>query len=136
MQVVKRIFRYIMHIVDFGLRYPRGKYFILATYINASWVGSVVDRKRISGGSFFIGNSLVSWLSKTRALISLSTVEVEYATTISCCTQVLWMKQILKNVKVEFDNPISILCENTNEHIPIKYHFLREQVAQQHVRIE
>jgi hypothetical protein len=53
------------------------------------------------------------------------------------------MKQTLRDIKVEYDPPISIICDNTSainiskyhvvhlktKHIPIKYHFLREQVA-------
>jgi hypothetical protein len=53
------------------------------------------------------------------------------------------MKQTLKDIQVEYDDPIPIYCDNTStmsisknpvmhsktNHIPIKYHFLREQVA-------
>lgn len=53
------------------------------------------------------------------------------------------MKQNLKEMKIEFDEPIYIICDNTNamnisknpimhlrtKHIAIKYHFLREKVA-------
>ena len=60
------------------------------------------------------------------------------------------MKQTLKDMKVSIDEPISIKCDNTSaisisknpglhsktKHIPIKYHFLREQVAQKVVKLE
>jgi hypothetical protein len=60
------------------------------------------------------------------------------------------MKQTLRDIKVEYDHPISILCDNTSainisknhvmhsrtKHIPIKYHFLREQVAEHNVKLE
>jgi hypothetical protein len=60
------------------------------------------------------------------------------------------MKQTLKDIKVEYDQTISILCDNTSainisnnlvmlsktKHIPIKYHFLREQVTYQNVKLE
>ena len=53
-------------------------------------------------------------------------------------------------MKVSIDEPISIKCDNTSaisisknhvlhsktKHIPIKYHFLREQVAQKIVKLE
>ena len=32
--------------------------------IDADWAGSVDDRKSTSGATFFLGNFLVSWLSK------------------------------------------------------------------------
>ena len=56
----------------------------------------------------------------------------------------------LRDIKVEYDHPISIICDNTSainisnnhvmysktKHISIKYHFLREQVAKQNVKME
>jgi hypothetical protein len=60
------------------------------------------------------------------------------------------MKQTLTNIQVEYDEPIPIYCDNTStisisknpmmhsktKHIPIKYHFLREQVAEKNIRVE
>ena len=93
---------------------------------------------------------LVSWLSKKQSSVSLSTAEAENITTAGCCTQVLWMKQTLTYIQVEYDEPIPIYCDNTipmsisknlvmhskMNHIPIKYHFLREQVAEKNIRVE
>ena len=60
------------------------------------------------------------------------------------------MKKTLTDIQVEYDEPIPIYCNNTSaisisknpvmhsktKHIPIKYHFLREQVAEQNIRVE
>jgi hypothetical protein len=60
------------------------------------------------------------------------------------------MKQTLTDIQVEYDEPISIYCDNTSgisisknpvmhsktKHIPIKYHFLWEQVAEKNIRVE
>jgi hypothetical protein len=51
----------------------------------------VDERKGTSEGAFFLGDSLVAWLSKNKGSISLSTTEVEYIASTTCCTQVLWM---------------------------------------------
>ena len=108
------------------------------------------DRKSTSGGAFYLGKSLVVWLSKKETCISLSTIEAEYIAAATCCTQVMWMKQTLQDMKVSIIEPISIKCDNTSaisisinlvlhsktKHIPIKYHFLREQVAEKIVKME
>lgn len=136
--------------MEYGLWFPSGNDFSLTTYTNMDWGGSVDDRKSTSGGAFFLGKCLVSWHSKKKASVSLSTAEAEYIAVVSCYTQVLWMKLSLKHFKVDFDHPISILCDNTSainisknlvlhsrtKHIPIKYHFLREQVSDQQVMLE
>jgi hypothetical protein len=60
------------------------------------------------------------------------------------------MKQTLTDIQVEYDEPIMIYCDNTStisisknpvmhskmKHIPIKYHFLWEQVAEKNIRVE
>jgi hypothetical protein len=60
------------------------------------------------------------------------------------------MKQTLTDIQVEYDEPIPIYCDNKSaisisknpmmhsktKHIPIKYHFLQEQVAENNIRVE
>jgi hypothetical protein len=60
------------------------------------------------------------------------------------------MKKTLTYIQVEYDEPILIYCDNTNsisisknpvmhskmKHIPIKYHFLWEQVVEKNIRFE
>ena len=72
-------------------------------------LGSFVDdRKNTSGGAFYLGEILVAWLSKKQTSISLSIAEAEYIAAAACCTQVMWMKQTLEDMKVSIDEPISI----------------------------
>jgi hypothetical protein len=62
--IVKRIFKYLKGTMEYGLWYDRSNNFTLQAYIDANWVGDTDDRKSTSGGSFFLGGRLVSWLSK------------------------------------------------------------------------
>eukprot|EP00253_Pinus_taeda_P008410 PITA_08410 len=150
LQAIKRIFKYLQETQNYGFWYPRDTYLTLHAYIDADWAGSVDDRKSNSGGAIFMGSRLVSWFSKKQSSIALSTFEVEYVADASCCTQLLWMMQTLQDIQITCTPPISILCDNTSaisisknpamhsktNHIPIKYHFLREQVLEQKVKLE
>eukprot|EP00253_Pinus_taeda_P002775 PITA_02775 len=147
---VKRIFKYLQGTKNYGLWYPRETDLTLHAYTDADWARSVDDRKSTSGGAFFMGCRLVSWFSKKQSSIALSTAEAEYVVAASCCTQLLWMMQTLQDFQITCTPPISILCDNTSaisisknpimhsktKHIPIKYHFLREQVLEQKVKLE
>jgi hypothetical protein len=73
----------------------------LKAYIDVDWVGCVEDGKITSGGAFFVGNCIVSWLIKNESSISLSTAEAEYIATTSRCTQILWMKQTLQDIQID-----------------------------------
>jgi hypothetical protein len=82
--------------------------------------------------------------------ISFSTTEATYIAVKTCCTQVIWMKQTLQDIQVEYDELIPILCDITSAisisknkvmhsktiHIPIKFHFLQEQVTEKNIKLE
>jgi len=122
------------------------KCLVIQAYTNTNWAGSVDDQKSTNGAAFYLSGCLVSWLSKKQSSISLSTAEEEYIAATTCCTQVLWMKQTLQDLQVNFDEPIPIFCNNISisknllmqsktKHIPIKYHFVREQVAEKNIKL-
>ena len=86
---VKRIIRYVNGTLDYGLSYSKDSNACLDGYSDADWAGSVDDRKSTSGGCFYLGNNLVSWMSKKKNFVSLSIAEAEYIAVRSCCTQLL-----------------------------------------------
>jgi hypothetical protein len=148
--IFKRIFRYLNDTLDYGLFYPRDTNFTLSAYIDAYWARCVDERMIRSGGAFFLGCSLVSWLNKKKDSFFLSIDKDEYIDVASYSTQVLWMKHTLKYITMMFDNPICLLCDNTSaikisknlvmhsikKHITIIYHFLREKVMEDEVKLE
>lgn len=122
----------------------------MTAFINANWAGSTDDKKSTSRAAHFLGDFLVSWANKKQSSISLSTSEAEYIVAAACCTHILQMKQILEDMRVEFEEPLPIMVDKTSEisisknlalhsktkHIPIKYHSLREQVVSKFVKLE
>jgi hypothetical protein len=134
--------------LDYGIQKER-IYLLLPTQMQIGQVVLMTDEAPVEQ-VFYLGECLVSWLSKKQSSISLSTAEAEYIAATTCCTQVLWMKQTLTDIQVEYDEPIPIYCDNTStisisknpvmhsktKHIPIKYHFLWEQVAEKNIRVE
>ncbi len=71
----------------------------------------------------------------------MSTAEAEYIVAGSCCTQILWIRQQLKDYNIESTSTI-LKCDNTSaieitknlvhhsrtKHIDLRYHFIREHV--------
>ena len=64
MIALKRIIRYVKTTADFGVWYNKYTNVVLARYSNTDWVGNADDRKSTSRGCFYVGNNLVSWMSK------------------------------------------------------------------------
>ena len=61
---LKRIIKYVKTTADFGVWYSKDINDVLAGYSDADWVGNVDDRKSTLEGCFYMGNNLVSWMSK------------------------------------------------------------------------
>jgi hypothetical protein len=145
---VKRILRYLAHTPTLGLWYPKGSEFDLVGYSDSDYAGDRVDRKSTSGTCHFLGRSLVCWSSKKQNCVSLSTAEAEYIATGSCCAQLLWMKQTLKDYGIN-KKKVPLFCDNESaikishnpvqhsktKHIEIRHHFLRDHVLKEDIDI-
>ena len=142
LNAIKRIFRYLSGTINLGLFYPISNTFDLVGYSDADYAGSQTDRKSTSGVCNFLGSSLVCWQSKKQTSVALSTTEGEYLAAGSCCSQILWMVQTLKDFGIKCDK-VPIYCDNTStinisenpvlhsrtKHIDVRHHFLRDNVA-------
>ncbi|XP_019168608.1 PREDICTED: uncharacterized protein LOC109164530, partial [Ipomoea nil] len=120
----EKIIRYLKGTINVGLWYPKGTDFTLTGFSDADFAGCKIDRKSTSGTCQFLGGRLVSWFSKKQNSIATSTAEAEYIAAGSCCAQILWMKQQLKDYEVNCDD-VSIYCDNTSAiaitHNPVLY---------------
>ena len=75
--------------------------------------GDLVNRKSTSGMVQFLGSCLVSWCSKKQNTVALSTAEVEYVAAAACCSQMLRIKQQLRDFGIKFEC-VPIYCDNTS----------------------
>ncbi len=76
-QAVKRIIRYLNHILEFGIWYSTSSSICLTGYSDADFVGCKIDRKSTSGTCHFLGTSLIAWSSTKQFSVAQSTAESE-----------------------------------------------------------
>ena len=81
--------------------------------------------------------------------MSLSSTEAEYVAAGSCCAQLLWMRQTLKDYGVTCDK-VPLLCDNESaikisynpvqhnktKHIEIRYHFIRDHIRRNEIELK
>ncbi|XP_075665161.1 secreted RxLR effector protein 161-like [Castanea sativa] len=113
LSAVKRIIHSINRTSDYGIWYSKDSNECLVGYSNADLSGCIDDKKSTFGGCFYLGNNLVSWMSKKPNSVSLSTVEAEYIVAGSCCAQLLWMKKLLYDDGITQDT-MCVFCDNTS----------------------
>jgi len=123
----------------------------LAAFVDSDWAGDTDDRKSHLGYVITLGGSPVLWKSAKQTCIATSTMEAEYVALASCVKEVLWVRQLLKELRLEdllggatvikCDNQAAITCaidqvpKSKSRHIDIRYHLVRSAVEEGHVAI-
>ncbi|KAC9222872.1 hypothetical protein E3N88_46171 [Mikania micrantha] len=136
---VKRILRYLKGTPDTGLWYPKDDNYSFHAYSDSDYGGCKTDSKSTTGGAQFLGERLVSWQCKKQTSVATSTCEAEYVAAASCCSQVLWIQQQMRDYGINFlttpihvDNEAAIaitknpVYHSRSKHIDIRFHFIRD----------
>ncbi|GJR21649.1 retrovirus-related pol polyprotein from transposon TNT 1-94 [Tanacetum coccineum] len=138
---VKRIFRYLKRTINMGLWYSKDSGFELTAFLDADHARCLDTRKSTSGGIQFLGDKLVSWMSKKQDCTAMSSAEAEYVALSVSYAQVMWMRTQLKDYGFDY-NKISLYCDSQSaiaiscnpvqhsrtKHINVRYQFINEQV--------
>ncbi|GJS19821.1 ribonuclease H-like domain-containing protein [Tanacetum coccineum] len=126
---------------DLVQAYPKDSGFELTAFSNADHAGCLDTRKSTSGGIQFLGDKLVSWMSKKQNCTAMSSAEAEYVALSASCAQVMWMRTQLQDYGFNY-NKIPLYCDSQSaiaiscnpvqhsrtKHIHTRYHFIKEQV--------
>nr|GEY02794.1 putative late blight resistance protein homolog R1B-23 [Tanacetum cinerariifolium] len=71
--------------------------FELTTFLDADHAGCIDTCKSTSEGIQFLGDKLVSYMSKKQDCTAMSSAEADYVVLSTSCTQVMWMRTQLKD---------------------------------------
>lgn len=109
------------------------------SYVDSNYATDKEDRRSVSGGIHTVGGTIINWMSKTQASVTLSSTEAEYASLASGATQVKFVQQLLQEI-ADCTTPGIILEDNTGaiflvknqqvgsrtKHIDVRHHYIRE----------
>nr|GFA50674.1 retrovirus-related Pol polyprotein from transposon TNT 1-94 [Tanacetum cinerariifolium] len=126
---------------DIVQAYPKGSSFELTAFSDADHARCIDSRKSTSGGIQFLGDKLVSWMSKKQNCTVMSSAEAEYVALSASYAQVMWMRTQLQDSGFNY-NKIPLYCDSQSaiaiscnpvqhsrtKHIHTRYHFIKEQV--------
>ena len=97
----------------------------MKVYIDSNYVGSIVGRSSTTGNCMFLGGNLVTWRSKKQNVVARSSAEAEFRAMAPGVCELLWMKIILDDLKIKYEAPMGLICDNKSAisiaHNPVQY---------------
>jgi hypothetical protein len=108
----KHVMRYLKGTIDCGLSYDGDHDFRLSGYTDSDWAGSVSNRKSTSRCCFSLGPAMISWQSRKKSSIALSTAEAEYIVACSANCEAIWLRKLLTGLFDLEMEATMILCDN------------------------
>ena len=147
-EAVKRIVRYLMHTVDYGILYKKdgkgmeGYAHNLAGFTDADFAGDVNDRKSTTGWIFTYNNAPLSWASKKQTCVARSSMESELIAGSFASTEGIWLIKLGADFMHSFI-PIPVFTDNQSfiafanndisntrtKHIDTHYHYTRDEIS-------
>jgi hypothetical protein len=87
----------------------------------------------------------VSWRTTLQPVVAQSTIEAEYMAIVEACRESAWLKGLYAELCGD-DSCVNLFCDNQSaiyltkdqmfhEHIDVKYHYVRDMVAQGKLKI-
>ena len=139
---VIRILKYIKKAPGQGLLYEDKGNTEIVGYSDADYAGSPSDRRSTTGYCVLIGGNLVSWKSKKQAVVARSSAEAEYRAMALATCELVWLKQLLQELKFGGGTQMKLICDNQaalhiasnpvfherTKHIEVDCHFIREKI--------
>ena len=153
---VKRLLRYIKGTINYGLKFKANESDGLNEngdelygYSDANWAGDVDSRRSTSGYVFKVANCTVSWSSKKQGSVTKSTTEAEYVALSQATQEAIWMRKLLSDIGCKSEEPTTIYEDNQGaieisknakfhnrtKHIDVRFHFIREKVSTNEVKV-
>ena len=134
--------RYLKGTIGLGVLYKKGSRLDIIGYSDADWVGSNKDRRSTSGHCVFIVGNLVTWTSKKQTVVARSSAKVEYKGMAHTTCELEWIKNLLRELHVKFNKPLTMFCDNQaiahiaknplyherTTHIEVNCHFIRKVI--------
>ncbi|GKV09122.1 hypothetical protein SLEP1_g20667 [Rubroshorea leprosula] len=146
---VLRIIRYVKRTLFHGLLFSANSSPVLRAYSDADWAGDPSDRRSTTGYYLFLGNSLISWPSKTQTIPSRSNTEAGYRALGDTTSELLSLRWLLEDMGIPQPSSTDLYCDNQRamqidhndvfhertKNIEIDCHFIRHHVAQRTVHL-
>jgi hypothetical protein len=146
----KEILRYLVGAKEDGILFDKSGNKTLRGFVDSNWAGSEDSRRSTSGVILQLANAPITVKCKLQTCVALSSTEAEYIAACLAAQEAIWMRRLLHDLgfldtiaptPLYEDNESCIkIAENNRvdartKHIDVKYHFIREAISNQEIRL-
>lgn len=142
LEAVYRILRYLKKTPGAGLLFEKNEMRNVEAFTDADWAGSVEDRRSTTGYCTKVWGNLVTWRSKKQSVVARSSSEAELRALAQGVCELIWIKRILRELKLQRTEPLKLYCDNKSainiahnpvhhdrtKHVEIDRHFIKEKI--------
>ena len=101
-RALNRIWRYILHTINFNIVFGPCQDIRLEGYCDADWGGEYSTRRSTTGYLFLFGNSPISWASKLQKTVALSSCEAEYMSQKKAIKEHIWLSSLFEQLGLTY----------------------------------
>ena len=112
------------------------------TFADADYAGDVNSRRSTSGMVVKMGSGAISWASRLQPVVTLSTTEAEYISATAAAQEILWLRNLFKEIGYEVEGASSLYLDNQSaiavsrnpehhgrmKHLDLRHYWLRDTV--------
>ncbi|KAJ9542625.1 hypothetical protein OSB04_029131 [Centaurea solstitialis] len=147
LEAANRILRYLKATPGQGILLSRAGDLVLNAYCDADWLGCSYTRRSRTGYFLLLGGTPISWRTKKQSVVSRSSAEAEYRAMASTVSEVIWVRWLLSELRVDISSPTPLFCDNQaarhiannpvfherTKHVEMDCYFVRERVASKEI---
>jgi hypothetical protein len=146
---------YLLDTQYFALEYRgdlSGEKRVFTANSNASFADDPITRVSTEGFHLRLFCGTIDWKCTKQSTVVSSTTEAELKALAHICAWLLWWGRFFRNINLDIDQELTALCDNMQtvrlmtkdapklvtklKHIDIHQHWLRQEVAREHLKIE
>ena len=148
-----RIIKYVLDTKNMSLRIkPIGNdinNMEMIAFSDSDWAADRETRISVSGFIIYLNGVAISWKSRAQKGVTLSSSEAEFVALSEAVKEIRFIFQVLRSMGIEVKTPIVVRADNVGamfmakntsisdrtKHVDIRYHFIREFIDQEFIKI-
>lgn len=92
--------------------FQKQSWLLITGYCDADWAGDIDSRRSTTGYIFMFQDGSISWATKRRPTVALSSTEAELMSVVCAIKESVWLKRLQHELIASTPKKIVLFCDN------------------------